>query len=504
MRNRFHFLFPILDYLGALFWIFGFVLFVPLVAQIYYTHATDEATSIYTFGLPALIAFVLGFALKRRVSFERIDGRGAMMLCVFAWVGISAVGALPFRLALPKVTYLDAFFEAISGFTTTGITMLHGLDDMPLSVLLWRSMIQWLGGLGILTFFLAIISTRGSTHVLFSAETHKIFARRPVPNLFRTLRILWAIYVAFTALSVVLLIIEGMSPYDAVCHSMTAISTGGYSHYDASIAHYQQAGTYAHYAAIEYTLVLVMLLGGINFFIHYRLLTGDIRALWDNLEIRLWWGLLVGAVILVAGSRFLKVGFTEAADTIRCAVFQVVAIATTTGFGTKDIGDPYFTPLAKQVFLVLMVVGGCVGSTGGGIKVMRIGVLLKMVGRQVRQVVCGRSTLNPIVVDGEVVESEEIRRISALFFAWIALLVIGGAITAVLSSLGPMESASGMFSALGNIGPCYIPAHVPADSGVDAMTNLHPGIKITYIVGMLAGRLEILPILLLFSRRAWR
>ena len=495
MRNRFQFLLPILDYLGALFWMFGFVLMVPFAAQVYYAHAMGEATSFFTFLLPAAMAFVVGFLLKRNVGFRPLSGRGAMMLCAFGWVAVSALGALPFSIGL-GTSYLDAYFEAVSGFTTTGITVLQGLDEMPRSVLLWRSLIQWLGGLGILTFFLAVIATRGSVHALYSAETHKIFAKRPVPGLFNTLRILWAIYAAFTALSALLLVLEGMSFFDAVCHSMTALSTGGYSPHDASIGFYRLQG-YKHYVAIEYTVTAMMFLGGVNFFIHYRVLTGGIRALWDNLEMRLWWSLLFGSMVLVAGSRFLEVrSFGNFEETIRCSLFQVVSLATTTGFATKDISAPYFTPLARQIFLILMVIGGCVGSTGGGIKVMRIGVMLKMVGRQIRHIVHGRSAVTPVIVDGEVVESEELRRVAALFFAWMVLIALGAGVTAVFSMLGPMEAASGMFSALGNIGPCYI-------SG-DAMTRLHPAIKMTYIVGMLAGRLEILPILLIFSRRAWK
>ena len=173
-----------------------------------------------------------------------------------------------------------------------------------------------------------------------------------------------------------------------------------------------------------------------------------------------------------------------------------MSIMTTTGFGTQDIGSEFFGAASKQLFLAMMVIGGCVGSTGGGIKVLRIGILLKMVHRQIRRVVHGGSAVNLVVVDGEVIGAEEVRRISALFFAWMILLFLGSGITALLSDLGPMEAASGMFSALGNIGPCYISA---AD-----ITQLHPVIKATYIVGMLAGRLEILPILLLFTRRAWK
>ena len=506
MRNRFGWLMPILGYLGALFWMFGFVMLAPIGVLLYYRHCGNEEVAVWCYILPAAFALLLGLFLKRRWAFASLDSRGAMMACALGWICVSALGALPFYMAL-DVGYLDAFFESVSGFTTTGITMLTGLDYMPRSILFWRSFIQWLGGLGILTFFLALVYTGGTAHQLFTAESHKIFSKRPVPGLFHTLRILWAIYAALTMLIIALLRLEGMGLFDAVCHSFTALSTGGYSPYDASIDYYRQVG-HPHYIAIEYTLTLGMLLGGINFVVHYRVLTGHIGSLWDNLEMRLLWAILGGALVLVAlnhamahaASRAVGDVLAYAVENIeqvfRHSLFQIVAILTTTGFATKDIGADYFPALSKQIFLVLMVIGGCVGSTGGGIKVLRIGVLIKMVTRQLKRVIYGRRTLNLVVVDGESIDTEEVRRISALFFAWIALLAIGGGITALLSDLGAIEAASGMFSALGNIGPCYI--------SVKDMTELHPIVKITYIVGMLAGRLEIVPILLLFYRRSWR
>ena len=494
MRNRFLFLLAILDYLGALFWIFGFVLLVPLAVLGLHARADVGETSAMVFILPATLAFSMGALLKRKPVFRPLENRSAMLLCVAGWVAISALGAIPLWLGL-RIGYLDAFFESVSGFTTTGITMLHDLSTMPRSILFWRSLMQWLGGLGILTFFLTLMFTTGAAHSLYRAESHKIFSKRPAPGLFHTLRILWSIYAAFTVLAAVVLYLEGLSVFDAVTHALTSLSTGGYSPHDKSIAYYQQAG-YRHFAAIEYTVVFFMLLGGINFFIHYRVLSGGFRALWDNFEMKLFWLILAGAVALVAVARFTKFGFGDAGGTVRHSIFQVVAIMTSSGFATKDIGSGYFPPLAQQIFLILMVIGGCVGSTAGGIKVMRIGVLLKLVVRQIKHVVHGRASVNPILVDGDIVDPEEIQRIAALFFAWIVLLAFGAGVTALLTEYGPLASASGMFSALGNIGPCYIPA--------EAMSELPPLVKITYILGMLAGRLEILPVLLLFSRRTWR
>ncbi len=501
MRNRLAYFLPLLDYLGALFWVFGILILVPVPVLIVYSRQGLTEVSPVCFVLPSAISLCAGFILKHRGILRPLNARTSMLLCAIGWIAVSAIGAIPFWWGL-DCSYLDAFFESVSGFTTTGITMLQGLDYMPRSILFWRSLIQWIGGLGILTFFLAVVFMARSAHNLFSAESHKIGSKRPVPGLFHTLRILWAIYAAFTALSIAMLVFQGLSFYDAACHSFTAISTGGYSTYDVSIDYFRQAG-YKNYAWIEATLTFVMLLGGMNFLIHYRVLTGSLRGLWDNLEMRLWWGLLFGATFLVGLEHWMRVRGDSIFDTIRYSLFQVVSIITTTGFATKDINSDYFPALSKLIFLVLMVIGGCVGSTGGGIKVLRIGILCQMIRRQIRHIVHGKASVQPVLVDGSPVDAEELHRVAALFFAWVALLFIGGGITALFADFGTADSgmvawksASGMFSALGNIGPCYI--------SVPEFVGLHAVVKITYIVGMLAGRLEILPILLLFSRRTWR
>jgi len=202
---------------------------------------------------------------------------------------------------------------------------------------------------------------------------------------------------------------------------------------------------------------------------------------------------LLGTAALIVVGAFLFFVLEKGTLGWLDALFQSVT-ARTAGFNTVGIAGLHTSTLF--LLIVLMIIGAAPGSTGGGVKVMRIGVLLKVVHRQIRRVVTGRRTVNLLLIDGERIELEEIRRIAGLFFAWVVLLAIGAAVTALLSTLGPMEAASGMFSALGNIGPCYIP--------VAQMTQLHPLVKLTYIIGMLAGRLEILPILMLFSRYTWR
>ncbi len=260
---------------------------------------------------------------------------------------------------------------------------------------------------------------------------------------------------------------------------------------------------------IEYTLTLIMVLGGINFLIHYRVLTKDFKALWDNIEIRYWWRLIAAFTIIIIIERLYKTGVLGALITHgtapdlgeceriwRYSIFQVISILTTTGFATKNIGSDFFGAVAKQLFLVMMVIGGCVGSTGGGFKVLRIAILNRLMFREVFKLRISAKASTGLIIDRKMVPDNEVHRIAALFFAWIVFLIVGGGITALFSNQGALESFSGMFSAMGNIGPCYI-------SGED-MINIHPVVKLTYIFGMLAGRLEILPVLLLFSKKAWK
>ncbi|MEJ2703597.1 MAG: TrkH family potassium uptake protein, partial [Sedimentisphaerales bacterium] len=454
-----------------------------------------------------IICLFVGLLLRILLRHDTLDTAGSMLFCAVGWLLVSAVGAIPFAVII-GANGLDAYFEAMSGFTTTGITVFSGLDTMPRSILFWRALTQWMGGIGILSFFLIVSFRAGGAHHMFGAESHKISSVRPAPGLYNTLRIIWAIYAGLTVLAAAVLVLEKMTLFDAVCHALTTLSTGGFSPHDRSIEFYRAAG-HPNYRLIEYTLTFFMLLGGISFLVHYRVLTKDLKALWDNLEVRYWWRLIVGFTLIVfidrlhgtgAFSALLGRGPALAPDQVessfRNCLFQVTSILTTTGFGTKDINSEFFGALSKQLFLAMMVIGGCVGSTSGGLKVLRIAILNRLMFRETFKLRTSARASADLIIDKRIVPEDEVRRVAAIFFTWMALLLLGGGITALFSDLSPWESFSGMFSAVGNIGPCYISA--------ENMRNIHPVVKVTYIFGMLAGRLEILPVLLLFSRKAWK
>jgi len=496
-----------LHYTGKLLEIMSLMVLLPvLVVAGYWGQHGDGPRTLLAFAMPSAMTYLLGTVLRRRTALVHLDLSGSMLMCAISWLVFSAFGALPFTLGI-GVGYLDAYFEAMSGFTTTGITVFAGLDDLPRSILFWRAMTHWLGGLGILSLFLALSFQGSDTHLILGAESHKISTGRPAPGLHHTVIILWGIYAFFTALIALVLSVTGMPLFSALCHAMAALSTGGYSVHDLSVQFYGQNG-HANAWLFEYVLACAMLLGGMNFLVHYRVLRGDFRALIDHLEIRWWWWLIAGFTALIGLECLLESGWIDhlrsglgpdllaLERTFRLTVFQVISILTTTGFTTQDIGSAFYGGLAQQLFLVMMVIGGCVGSTAGGLKVLRVAVLNKMVFRELFKCRVSARASSALVVDHRPLPEAETSRIAALFYAWIALLITGGCITALWTEHGALASFSGMCSALGNIGPCFIsPAEIIVLPAV---------VKLTFIVGMLAGRLEILPVLLLFSRKAWQ
>jgi len=485
----------ILYFLSILAFIMAFIMVIPLLLAFIY----QDGNSIYqAFYYTIIISLIVGTLLKLPTDSENIyiDLTTAMLLCAAGWIIVSLLGGLPFMIGIDK-SFIDSFFEAVSGFTTTGITVFTGLDSMPKSIIFWRSLMQLLGGLGILTFFL-LISTRakGETWQLFSAESHKINVSRPVPNVFKTVKILWMIYLGFILLESIILIFLGLSVFDAFTHSFTTLSTGGFSHYDASIAHYADSG-YQNYILIEYVITFFMFLGGVNFLLHYRLFTKDFESIKKNSELKTFVRLILYSTIFI--SVLIIVLNTAAAlnveEIFRKTLFQVVSIITTTGFGTHNINSSFFPAAARQIFIVFMLIGGSVGSTAGGIKVMRLNILGGLFKREVKKIYLPNHAVLPVTLDKNIINSDEINKLTGIFSFWLFLIVIGGIITSIFSDLDGWQAFSGMFSAMGNIGPFFF--------SVKKMASLSPVIKITYIIGMLAGRLEILPIIILFTKKAW-
>lgn len=485
--------------IGALLLVTGVLMLVPLFFHWLDSEALEHGLEAVVYYLPAGGSILTGLFLQKIFPRRELSVRDAMLVTALGWVVVCAFGAVPFMIGL-GASPIDALFESVSGFTTTGITVFQGLDDMPRSILLWRSIIQWLGGLGILAFFLVVGFRSGSAAAtLFSAEGHKIGGSRPVPGIHNTVKALWKVYLILTCGALVAFLMGGMDLFDAVCHTMTCVSTGGFSTHDASMGYYASRG-FTHAVFIEYAAIVFMLTGGMNFLVHFKVFHGEVGSLWRDFEMRWFWGLVAGFTVVILGDHFLHAplrnGGESLATDLRTVLFQVSSMITSTGFATRDIGDPFFPAVAKQLFLVLMIIGGCVGSTAGGIKVLRLGILVNMLRNQVHKLTATNRTVTPVTVHGQIIPDFELQRIGALLGGWLLLIGLGSLVTAWSSDLDAWQSLSGMASAVGNMGPFYF--------SVPKMASLHWIIKSVYIIGMLAGRLEILPLVVLVSRRTWR
>lgn len=498
----------ILNLTSTILIIGGGLLFIPLLVGLAYGEADQFSRLANGFILPGLASIMLGGLVRWMTKSQPISLKDSMFICTVSWILLTIIGAVPYVFIL-NASYLDGCFETMSGFTTTGITVFSGLDSMPKSILFWRALTQWIGGLGILSMFILIgLKGGAAANQLFLAEGHKIATKKPSPGIFHTTRILWTLYLGFTLAQTTILLFLGLDFFDAITHAFTSLSTGGYSIYDSSIAHYRLSG-FAHAHLIELTFIVFMSFGGVSFFIHYRFWSGSIRSLWDNTEMRYYWAILLGTTALILLSRSRGLGLEYVHENglavtglsgfllhLKDTVFQTISILTTTGYATVDINTAYFTAFAKQLFLVLMIVGGCAGSTAGGFKVIRVAILTRLVRNRLLQINSSRFTRVPLTIDNQIISDPEIKRLFVIFFMWMSLLLIGGGITAFFTDLNAWQSFSGMFSALGNIGPCYIT--------VQQMSTIHPIVKVTYILGMLAGRLEIIPVLLIFSKRFYK
>jgi len=479
-------------YLGVILIAFSVLQAAPLVISALYNETVEFPMRIYA--IPAIISLGVGLAFVSLLKPLPMPPRLSMAVGTLGWVALSLLGAVPYWLAL-DISYLSAFYEAVSGFTTTGATFLTGLQGLPKSILFWRALTQWIGGLGIFTLFLLVVRESGARHSLMGAETHKAATERFSPGVFSSLRILWLIYGGLTLTCGLLLWIEGMTPFDAAAHALTTLSTGGFSTHDTSIGYFAQAG-FDHAVAIEYTILVFMFLGGTSFLIFWNLLRRKWRSISGNVELKVWILLLLfasGLVVLADRSNATAIGWHAH---IRRSLFHVVSIATTTGFTIRELSSTWFSPGTQQVLLVLMLIGGCVGSTAGGFKVFRVSVLGTVLRHRLRTILGSRLEVMPQQLGRHRLDRTEIERTVSVAVAWGLFLLVGWMLTTLVGRLDGWASLSGMVSALGNIGPHYIQPSVNA--------NLSPVVKVVYALAMIAGRLEILPLIILFSHRTWR
>jgi trk system potassium uptake protein TrkH len=473
----------VLYLLGWLLVFEGGFLCVPLAAAAVFGEAV--APLLLTGGAAA----AAGLALIRvfRSADRRIRPRDGFLVVSGAWISVSLFGALPYLLTAGGPGPVDALFESVSGFTTTGSTVIADTSVLPRSVLLWRAMSQWLGGMGIILFTIAILPLLGIGGMqLFKAEVPGPVADKVQPRLANTARSLWGIYVALTVLEWLLLRLAGVDGFEALCHAFTTLATGGFSTRNASVGEFGSP-------AVEWIVILFMLAAGINFVLHYKVVAGRGREVLRDAELRYFLGVVVAATGFFALT--IHQSGTAIADTVRIAAFQAISLLTTTGYVTADF--ELWSGASLLGVLVLLTLGGMSGSTGGGIKSLRTLLAFRSLRATVDRLIHPHA-VRPVKYGGVVVNDAVLSGIWAFLTAYFVIAVVGAAVVA-LAGYDVLTSITASLTAIGNVGP-----GLGEIGAYDNFAHLPGFAKITLAVLMLFGRLEIFTLLALFSRGFWR
>ncbi len=396
------------------------------------------------------------------------------------------MGALPFVFAGAIPSYIDAVFETVSGFTTTGASILTDVEGMSRGLLFWRSFTHWVGGMGVLVFLLAIVPLAGgrSVHIM-RAESPGPVVGKLVPKVRDTAMILYGIYITMTVVLIALLLLGGMPLYDSAVHAFGTAGTGGFGIWGDSIAHYDSA-------YIDVVLSIGMVLFGVNFNIYYLLLMGKVKSILRSEELRWYLGIIAGATLLIAWNTLSRWG--GILQSLRYAFFQVASVITTTGFATADFN--LWPELSRMLLLVLMLVGACAGSTGGGMKVSRLIIMLKSAKREISRMLHPRSVYT-LQFEGKPLEDQTIHNVFTYFFI-LVFLVIASVLLVSLDNMDFDSTFSAVLACINNIGP-----GLGIVGPMGSYAALSPLSKLVLILDMLLGRLEIFPMLMLFAPSVW-
>ena len=436
-----------------------------------------------------LLAAGLPMRLLARPEKHDLRAREGFLCVALAWVLLSAFGALPFVFSGVIPNYINACFEAVSGFTTTGATKLTDFEGLPRGVMFWRSFTHWIGGMGVLVLTLALLpQMSGRTSHLVRAESPGPTLSTIVHKMGDTAKILYIMYFVLTVAEFALLMLCGMNAYDAAIHAMGTAGTGGFSNYGASVGAFDSA-------AVDAVITVFMLLFGINFALFYRLLTGGWRDVVRCEELR--WYLCIFAVSTVFVTCQLMPSYGGSALTsLRFASFQVASVMSTTGFATADFN---LWPVAtRMLILLLMFIGSCAGSTAGGMKVCRIGILVKQGLREIRHVFQPRK-ITVVRFEGKGVDEMILKQIAVFAFVYVAMVLLGGFLVSLEGLYDVETNLTAALTCVSNVGP-----GLGSVGPVENFAGYGPFATIILSLLMLAGRLELFPILALFHPAMWK
>jgi len=488
----------VLRTLGNFLTLLSCILFIPFGVSLFY--GTKE--EIWAFVISIIASGIIGLTLKFSLKSwnEDITIREGLAIVTFWWMSCAFFGALPYWLSGVCDSFCDSYFESMSGLTTTGASIFSDIEALPDGILFWRSMTQWLGGMGIVVFFVAVLPNIGTGgHKLFSAEAPDITMDKIKPRIAQTAKILWIIYLSLTAIVIPLFWFGGMEIFDAVCHAFSTISTGGFSTKNQSIAAFDSL-------FIEIVVIVFMFMSACNFTLYYQLVTGRIRNVFVNSELRFFAGLIFCAICLVTLALFFfessayNGGFKDSkyeviGGALRYAAFQAVSITTSTGFCNADFD---IWPNFCRFFLVLlMFIGGCAGSTAGGMKVARIMLLFKSRIREMVHLIRPRAIMH-VKLSGKPVSEDIITNTLGFIVIYLGLF---GIFSLILTLFGTelITSFSAVASMMGNVGPGLVDV-----GAVKNYSEIAYPCKWVLAFCMLVGRLEIYTVILIFVPLTWK
>ena len=481
MRWRF-----ILNILGILLFFFGLTMIFPLLVGLYFR----EQSLIPLFAsmaITVLAGFIL-YYIFRKAKAEVITQREGMAIVAVGWTAVGLFGALPFYLGDAYFTVTDAVFESVSGFTTTGASILNNIEAVSKGLLFWRSFIQWLGGMGIIVLSLAILPFLGVGGMqLYKAEVPSPVPDKLKPRIRDSAMILWKVYALISLVQVIVLMLGGMNLFEALCHTFTTMPTGGFSTKNTSIAHYNSL-------YFDGVFIFFMMLAGINFSLHYQMLRGKILVFWQDSECRFFLGAVALLTLVVSLDIFGSV-YETIAEALRYGAFQVVSIVTTTGFATADYEQ--WPAMSQLILLVCMFLGASAGSTGGGMKCLRIMLCFKYCYKELFLLIHPHA-VSHVKIGGKPVPDDVMRSVLGFLALYVGLFVLT---TVLLAGLGVdfTTSFAAVASCIGNIGPGF---------GMVGPVENYAQIpflgKWLLIWCMLLGRLEIFTVIILVVPEFWR
>ncbi len=473
----------VLHILGQVLIVEAILMLPALLVGILY----KEFETLPYFLIPMGILLAVGFLLRwKKPADTAIYSRDGLFIVAAAWVFMSLAGAIPFHLCGQFPTFADAFFEIVSGFTTTGASVIAKPELLPHSILLWRSFSHWIGGMGVLVFILAVLplSEDRSLH-LMRAEAPGPMVDKLVPKMRDTAKILYGVYAAMTLLLFILLVCGGMPVFDAVCNSFATAGTGGFSIHSSGIGLYNSA-------YIDIVLAVFMLLFGVNFNLYYLILLGRWKAAIKSEEVHWYFGIVAFATVTIAANIYRI--HQAVGGSLRYAFFQVSSIITTTGFATEDFN--LYPEYSRHLLALLMIIGACAGSTGGGLKVSRLILLGKTFTQEIRKLFHPRA-VSVVRLDGKALDDKVIRGTLTYFGMYTTILLLS-ILTISIDNFDFTTNVTAVLSCFNNIGPGL------GVVGPVGTFGLYSGwVKVFLSFVMLLGRLEILPMLILFAPGTW-